>query len=320
MSDQATLDTPADAAPADANAAPAVAPTAAPTVSPTAAAPSAAATANASAAAPAADTSAEDKPGYWPADWREKASKGDEKIAKRFSRYASPEAALEALVSAQNRISAGELKPVLGKNATPEQVAAWRAEVGIPESPDKYDVGQLNDTQKEAFGILFKHAHETNQTPAQVKAVATAWAEIQQRAAEARFENDKAGEKLAEDALREEWGVEFRRNWNVIDNMLSTVADAKAKDLILESRAPDGTKLGSKPEVIRALLSLALIQNPAGVVVPGSGDNPMKGVESRIAEIESMMRTNRKAYNDPKISGPDGEYPKLLAAREKMKG
>ena len=314
MSDQATLDTPADATPAPTSA-PAAAPATPAAPAPTSAAP--AGTPPAAAPAPAADTSAE---GYWPADWREKAAKGDEKIAKRFGRYASPEAALEALVAAQNRISAGELKPVLKKTATAEEVAAWRAEVGIPESPDKYDVGTLTDTQKEAYGILFKHAHDTNQTPDQVKAVTKAWAEIEQRNAEIRLENDKAGEKIVEDALREEWGPEFRRNWNVIDNMLNTVADRGAKELILESRAPDGTKLGSKPEVIRALLSLALIQNPAGVVVPGSGDNPMKGVESRIAEIETMMRTNRKAYNDPKISGPDGEYPKLLAAREKMKG
>ena len=46
----------------------------------------------------------------------------------------------------------------------------------------------------------------------------------------------------------------------------------------------------------------------------------MKGVETRIAEIELMMRKDRKAYNDPKISGPDGEYQRLIAAREKMKG
>jgi len=313
MSDQATLDAPTDGTPI-------TAPVPAPTAAPPVAAPVAAAPVAPVAAAAPADTGAEDKPGYWPADWREKASKGDEKLAKRFGRYASPEAALEALVQAQNRISSGDLKPQLGKDATPEQVAAWRAEVGIPETADKYNVGDLTDTQKEAFGVLFKHAHATNQTEAQVKATAQAWSEIVRLESEKRIENDKAGEKIAEDALRDEWGAEFRRNWNVIDNMLSTVADSSLKTAILDARGPDGARLGSKPEVIRALLSLALIQNPAGVVVPGSEANPMKGVETRIAEIELMMRKDRKAYNDPKISGPDGEYQRLIAAREKMKG
>ena len=316
MSDQATLDAPTDGTPINA---PVQAPAPAAVVTAPAPAPVVAASPAPAAGAPAADP-AEDKPGYWPADWREKASKGDEKLAKRFGRYASPEAALEALVQAQNRISSGDLKPQLGKDATPEQVAAWRAEVGIPETADKYNVGDLTDTQKEAFGVLFKHAHATNQTEAQVKATAQAWSEIVRLESEKRAENDKAGEKIAEDALRDEWGTEFRRNWNVIDNMLSTVADSSLKTAILDARGPDGARLGSKPEVIRALLSLALIQNPAGVVVPGSEANPMKGVETRIAEIELMMRKDRKAYNDPKISGPDGEYQRLIAAREKMKG
>jgi len=316
MSDQATLDAPTDGTPINA---PVQAPAPAAVVTAPAPAPVVAASPAPAAGAPAADP-AEDKPGYWPADWREKASKGDEKLAKRFGRYASPEAALEALVQAQNRISSGDLKPQLGKDATPEQVAAWRAEVGIPETADKYNVGDLTDTQKEAFGVLFKHAHATNQTEAQVKATAQAWSEIVRLESEKRIENDKAGEKIAEDALRDEWGAEFRRNWNVIDNMLSTVADSSLKTAILDARGPDGARLGSKPEVIRALLSLALIQNPAGVVVPGSEANPMKGVETRIAEIELMMRKDRKAYNDPKISGPDGEYQRLIAAREKMKG
>jgi hypothetical protein len=316
MSDQATLDAPTDGTPINA---PVQAPAPAAVVTAPAPAPVVAASPAPAAGALAADP-AEDKPGYWPADWREKASKGDEKLAKRFGRYASPEAALEALVQAQNRISSGDLKPQLGKDATPEQVAAWRAEVGIPETADKYNVGDLTDTQKEAFGVLFKHAHATNQTEAQVKATAQAWSEIVRLEAEKRIENDKAGEKIAEDALRDEWGAEFRRNWNVIDNMLSTVADSSLKTAILDARGPDGARLGSKPEVIRALLSLALIQNPAGVVVPGSEANPMKGVETRIAEIDLMMRKDRKAYNDPKISGPDGEYQRLIAAREKMKG
>ena len=316
MSEEATIEAPAPSPAASA-----------PVPSPAPAAPAAtqaSAEKKTEAAAPAANT-AEAKPddvkAYWPADWREKASKGDEKLAKRFGRYASPEAALEALVQAQNKISAGELKPTLAKNATPEEVAKWRTDMGIPDAPDKYDIGEkLTETQKPAFDILFKHAHATNQTPEQVKAVASAWKEIQKQVETIRAENDAAAKQAADDSLREEWGGEYRRNWNVIDNMLNTVADGKLKETILEARGPDGTKIGTNPEVARFLLSLALVQNPAGVVVPGNVGDPMKGLEDRITEIETMMRKDRKAYNDPKISGPDGEYPRLLAAREKMKG
>ena len=106
--------------------------------------------------------------GYWPADWRDTVSKGDAKILARMGRYASPAAAMEALVAAQNRISAGELKPVLGKNATPEQVKEYREALGIPETPDKYDLGKdikIEGMDPTLLGEVLKEAHESNQTP-----------------------------------------------------------------------------------------------------------------------------------------------------------
>jgi hypothetical protein len=50
----------------------------------------------------------------------------------------------------------------------------------------------------------------------------------------------------------------------------------------------------------------------------GSGD-PTKTIDGRIKEIESLMRTNRAEYNKAEISGPDGEYQRLIKARKAMK-
>jgi hypothetical protein len=43
-----------------------------------------------------------------------------------MSRYGSPEDVAAALINAQNRIDRGEVKPVLSKDATPEELAEWR--------------------------------------------------------------------------------------------------------------------------------------------------------------------------------------------------
>ena len=66
----------------------------------------------------------------WPQDWRDQLAGGDEKLVKRAQRYASPRDVWNALVAAQNRISSGELKSVLPKDAKPEEIAAWRTEQG----------------------------------------------------------------------------------------------------------------------------------------------------------------------------------------------
>jgi hypothetical protein len=65
------------------------------------------------------------------------------------------------------------------------------------------------------------------------------------------------------------------------------------------------------------LVSLALIQNPAGVVVPGAHADPSKGVDDEISTIEKMMRTDRAAYN--KDERTQARYRELLGAREKLK-
>ena len=258
--------------------------------------------------------------GYWPADWRDTVSKGDAKILARMGRYASPAAAMEALVAAQNRISAGELKPVLGKNATPEQVKEYREALGIPETPDKYDLGKdikIEGMDPTLLGEVLKEAHESNQTPDQVKATLKAWSKISQSVKEQQYESDVNIQKTSEDALRAEWGTEYRRNINIIHGMLDGAASPGLKDAIMGGRLADGTPIGSSPDALKFLVGLALIQNPTGVVVPGSEANPMKGVEEELAKIDQTMKTNRTTYNkDEKMQA---RYRELLVAKEKLK-
>lgn len=260
--------------------------------------------------------------GYWPADWREKYSSTDAKKLERLQRYASPEAAMDALFAAQNKISSGELKPVLGKDAKPEDVTSYRKAHGIPESHDKYDLGadlKIEEREAPLIGEFLKAAHATNQTPDQVKASIKTWKAIETKALEYRAEADADLAKSCEDALRAEWGAEYRRTNTVIQNMLDLSGSQELKEKLLHGRLSDGTPIGSSPEAMKFFAALALIHNPTSTVVPGFEANPVAGIDNRIAEIEKMMRTDRKAYNDPKISGPGGEYSRLLEAKEKMK-
>lgn len=259
-----------------------------------------------------------DTAGYWPEDWRQTVSAADEKILSRLQRYASPADVAKALIAAQNKISSGELKPVLGKDAKPEEVADYRKAMGIPETADKYEVKDLPDADKPLAQEIFKAAHASNQTTEQVSATMKAWGTIKAAALEAQATKDQDVQKTSEDSLRAEWGTEFRRNINLVHGMLDGSGTPELKDQLLGGRLSDGTPIGSSPAALKMLLGLALVGNPAGVVVPGGSHNT-KGIDDRITEIEKMMRTDRKAYNDPKISGPDGEYSRLLTARENLK-
>lgn len=313
---------PAAPAASPAPAAPAASPApAAPSPSPAAAsAPAApAAPAASPAASPAAAPGVEETKAAWPDNWRETVSKGDAKILKRMERYASPEALADALVAAQNRISSGELKPVLAKNATPEQIAEWRAANGVPETADKYDLGsaKVSEAGKAFLEKYLPIAHAANMTPEQVKANLSFIAQVNKDESDARALNDRQVQDDGEEVLRAEWGTEFKRNVNFIHNLLDGAATPAFKDKFLGGRLADGTPIGSDPESLRFLMQLALVQNPTGTLVPGYNANPAQGVDEELAKIDKMMRTDRKAYDkDEKVQA---RYRELLEAREKLK-
>lgn len=308
-----------------------------PAATPAPATPAATPAAPAAAATPAATTAAVATPlatpaatpevpaspakGYWPDDWAQRISKGDDKRLQRISRYASPEALGDALIAAQNRISAGELKPALPANAKPEELAVWRKDNGIPEKPEGYDLNLgdglvIGEKDKPIIDGFLKTAHDSNMRPDEVKATLRWYYTEVERQAQARELQDNTDRQHALDALNSEWGATFRRNVNMVQGLLDRFPEA-VRDAIKSARLGDGRGLFNDPDVMRGFAALALELNPAGTVVPSGMADPAKSVDEKIAAIEKTMRENRGAYNkDEKMQA---DYRLLLDTREKLK-
>lgn len=255
--------------------------------------------------------------GDWPADWRDKASGGDEKKAQRLSRYASPQALADALIAAQNKISAGDLKVSIGKDAKPEEIAAYREAHGIPAEASKYDIAgiEFEETEKPMIDKFLTEAHSVHMTPDHVRAALGAYSKIAEDARNQRVVRDNEAKEKAEDALRADWGNDFRTNINLVTNLLDG-APQGVREKLLYGRLSDGTPIGSSPEVLNFLVGLARERNPSGVVVP-SGVATESSVEDEIKKIEGTMRTDRTAYNrDAKMQE---RYRQLLAWRENQR-
>lgn len=271
-------------------------------------------------AAPApAPAGKDDTPGYWPNDWREKASGGDAKALEALARYATPAEVTKALRAAQVKLTSGELKPVLSAKPTEQELVDWRKSHGIPEAPEKYDLDLgkgfvIGEIDKPLVDVFLKNAHATHQTPDQVKATLRSYYDVQEQISTARAQEDVTAQGVAEEELRAEWGQEFRPNMARIHQHLDRVAGKDLKDMFLSGRLADGTPIGSHPGALKMLLGLALMENPAGVLVPVGGGP--QGLDDEIKSIEKAMRTNRKAYDaDEKMQA---RYRDLLDAREHM--
>ena len=265
---------------------------------------------------PAAKAPTDDGP--WGADWRTKMAGGDEAALKRLARYADPTAAVKALSSLQERISKGELKSPLSKDATAEQVAAWRTENGIPAEPTKYDLGDLkvDAADKPIVDSFLATAHAKNMTNDQAKeAIGWYYAEVT-RVAEERAKADKVAASAAEETLREAWGnTEYKANLASVNSLLAT-APADVRENLTYGRLADGTPILAHAPTVQYLLGLALEINPASTLdIPGGGSR-MDSVDSEIAKIEDTMRKDRTAYN--KDERMQQRYRDLLGAKEKL--
>lgn len=247
--------------------------------------------------APAAAEAAPPK-GVWPEDWARRMSKGDENVAKQFSRYASPEALAEAHISLRRKMDAGEFKSALPKDPKPEELAAWRKDNGIPEKPDGYDLSgiEIPEADKEIVGGFLETLHAKNASPEIAREAIKAYYSENKRQIDARLAKDDEEQQAATEALAQEWGGSHRRNLNLVKGMLSKFPES-VRELFASARLPNGSLFFNHPDVVRGFLAMALEANPAGIVVPAGGADLGQTALEEYRSIQKFMAENRTAYN-----------------------
>lgn len=252
----------------------------------------------------------------WPEDWREQIAGADDKTLKRLQRYNAPSDALKALTALQAKISAGEMRSRLAKDAKPEDIQKWREENGIPEAPDKYDIEQPKGIEKTAFEKFLKASHDTNATPEQVKAMTEFWVNERAEAAKTVQAEDVRFANEQRDTLTAEWGKEYDTNIARVQAVLGLFPD-EVRQLLVGARLADGRPLSAHAGVLKAFAQISREIDPAGTLTSFGTESQQGNVDSRIEQIEKVIKTNRSQYNnDEKMQD---EYRRLLAAREKMK-
>jgi hypothetical protein len=255
----------------------------------------------------------------WPEDWRQKYAGTDDKLLKRMERYASPKAALDALVAAQEKLRSGAKPVALKADASAEEVAAWRQENGIPAKAEDYDISLpdglvIGEIDKPIVDGFLKMAHGENMTPDNVKKSLAWYYAEQDRQREMAEERDHESRAQAEETLREEWGQDYKRN-ALIANQFLDQAPEGLKDRIMGARLADGAPMGNDPAFLNFLVNLSREMNPVASVMPGSGTNAMQAMETEIAGYEKRMRDDRDGWFKDKKA--QSRYQELITAKSK---
>lgn len=239
--------------------------------------------------------------GYWPSDWQKHIAGADEKELKQLARYTTPAEVWKKARALEQRMSSGELKPTLPKDAKPEELAAWRKDNGIPEKPEGYELKDMTipETDKDLVNTFLANAHANNFTPEQAKSAVKSYYDIQTKNAEAMQVRDEQQRTTTLDALNAEWGRDFRRNVGMVEGLLSKFPES-VRDALKSARLPDGTALFNNPDALKGFASLALEMNPAGIYTPAGGGDLSKTAIDEYKDIQKNMREDRTAYNKDK--------------------
>lgn len=221
--------------------------------------------------------------------WREELAAGDAKVLKRLERFATPKELKDSYFALDQRLSAGELKAQLAKDATPEQIAEYRKANGIPETADKYEIKLpdgliIGESETPILDKFKEFALNKNWTSEQVSQ-GTEWF-LKQQAVEIaqKAEADVEWRGKNEDTLRTEWGTDFKGNTGKIHAMLDGLPDQEAADYIFNARGEDGRLVCDSPKALKALLYLA---NEAGFDTAMSG----AGSGGEGTSLEAEMKT-----------------------------
>lgn len=263
-------------------------------------------------------------------DWRSRLAGDDKDALKRLARFPDEASLYKSYRALEQRLSSGELKKPLADNASPEDIAAWRRDNGLPESQDGYldalalpngvVIGEADKPVVREFAAAALDGHVA---PEQFNRMVAKYYEIQDAQRIAREDADATFKQSAESELRTEWqGAAFRQNLNGIQNLMAGWPDGLAVR-VLAGRSPDGRKLGDDPAFVRQLASLARELNPPVSLVPGGASDPSKGLNDRLSEIKSWMSAARgtpahgRYWSDEKVQA---EYRDLIDSQGRMKG
>lgn len=255
----------------------------------------------------------------WPDDWRQQVAaaqstdaKEQAAIVKRLERMGSPSDLGKSYLSLDKKISSGDFRAALPKDASPEQVSEWRKANGVPESADKYEVklkdgfvfGKADEPYVEQYK---KYAHERNIPADVVNANLEFFLQNRQEQIAGREVLWAEQKQKTEDTLNKEWGGDYRGNVTRINVLIGNMSDT-TNELLASALGADGLPLLNNPSFLNDLLNLAREINPSGTVLPGTSGQQMESVDAEIKTLEAKMGTN-DWYKDEKSQA---RYQELL--------
>jgi len=223
-------------------------------------------------------------------------------------------------VAARQRIRSGEYRRNAPEGADEAAMKAWREEQGIPVTAADYtfqiegkplDMSTLDEGAKAGVEKLQQTFHKLNLNQDQAAELSNVLISFGQQQAEQTAMMDADHFDASDDHLRSTWGADYKVNLKANWHYMEQTFGKDVVNALLEARLPDGMKLANAPWFNEGLNRAARSMGGDRMV---EGSSEAKGVDSRIAEIEAVMKRDMNEYLS--TPGLAEEYGQLLAKRD----
>lgn len=261
-------------------------------------------------------------PGKWGETWRADMAGDNKEYLALLERMTDPSQVAKSLFEAQKKIREGKVGPQKpGKDATPEQHAEYRKAIGLPEKaealvesmklPDGRTLGEPDMAIAKAFA---DSAYGADMTQSQFNH-AVGWYLKQVETEEAnRTHTDQAAAIQGRDALRDEWGAEYKANINRVEALFGENKDLFNR--IVGARDAEGRKIGNNPDFFKTMAAIHFEMSPMHTTVLSDNGTPTS-VEQRLKELQGLATSNPDEYWSAKVQA---EELKLIDLQLKQQG
>lgn len=253
------------------------------------------------------------------ADWRKEFAGDNADDMKVLERFASKADFMKSWKEQRATIAQNKAAKPLPKDAKPEEVAEWRKANGIPEKADDYykalpEGMVFGEDDKPGVTKFLEDMHSLNAPPAMVSKALEVFVAAQTEAAEARTAKDLEVRDSTQEALRTEWGTDYKANVNAMSAFVKANVPEADQANFMNARMGDGTPVFSHPGMVKAFAQLGRVLNPTGTATPGGGMDKLDAIETQIAAYEKRMAT-KEWFKDTKAQE---HYRQLVTARDRM--
>ncbi len=235
------------------------------------------------------------------ADWRA-ALKTDE--AKEFAKNsADVDHLVNRALDMRRQLSTAIIKP--GKDAKPEQVAAYRKAMDIPDDPKGYGIAKPEHYTDEVFqseavqsriGAIAKIAHDHGVPRGAMKGIIDEYFKMEAGVLASQVEADTRFAAETDAQLKKEWGADYDKNKEFANRAFGHIAKQAGVDVqaLKEIETKGGRFLMDDPSMVRifAALGREMGEGTLGALPTAAeragGEQEIRDIRAQIAEAQAQ--------------------------------